>query len=143
MSAVYLETTALLDWLLGQSRGGQVRKTLDAASVVATSELTLTEAERALVRAEHEQLLTGGDGQRLRGLLQRSRNAWMLMTVSEEVLARAGRPFPVEPVRTLDGIHLATALVFTRALPELRLLSFDRRITENALALGLTDRRSI
>ena len=137
MSAVYLETSALLSWLLGQSRSGEVRKTLDAASVVLTSELTLTEAERALVRAEHEQLLTGGDGQRLRGLIQRSRNAWMLMTVSEEALSRAGRPFPVEPVRTLDGIHLATALVFTRAFAELRILSFDHRITENARALGI------
>ncbi len=75
MSAVYLETSALLSWLLGQSRAGHVREALDAASVVLTSELTLTEAERALVRAEHEQLLTGGDGQRLRGLIQRSRAA--------------------------------------------------------------------
>ena len=141
MSAVYLETSALLSWLLGQSRSGHARKTLDAASVVLTSELALAEAERALVRAEHEQHLTGGDGQRLRGVLQRSRNAWMLMTVSDEVLTRAGRPFPVEPVRTLDGIHLATALVFTRAFPELRVLSFDRRITENALALGIADPR--
>jgi hypothetical protein len=25
------------------------------------------------------------------------------------VLARVGRPFPVEPIRTLDAVHLATA----------------------------------
>ena len=142
MSAVYLETSALLSWLLGQSNSGEVRKTLDAASVVLTSELTLAEAERALVRAEHEQLLTGGDGQRLRGLLQRSRSGWMTMTVSEEVLERAGRSFPVEPLRTLDGIHLATALVFTRAFAELRVLSFDRRIADNARTLGILGEQS-
>jgi hypothetical protein len=29
-------------------------------------------------------------------------------SLSDEVLVRAGRPFPVEPIRTLDAIHLAS-----------------------------------
>jgi len=59
------------------------------------------------------------------------------MALSEEVLARASRPFPVEPVRTLDAIHLATALEFTAAFPDLRLVSCDSRVRENAEALGI------
>jgi hypothetical protein len=59
------------------------------------------------------------------------------MTVSDEVLRRAGRTFPVEPVRTLDAIHLATALEFTAVYPDLRVLSYDRRIRGNAEALGI------
>ena len=137
MSEVYLETSAVLTWLLGQSRAEEVRAAVDGAQAVVTSLLTFAEAERALVRAEREASLRAGDAQKLRGLLQRARAAWIGMAVSEEILERAARPFPVEPVRTLDGIHLATALAFTKAFPDLRMLTFDRRIAANAEALGI------
>lgn len=137
MTALYVETSALLTWLLGQSGADEVRQKIDAADTVVTSALTFVEVERALVRAEQERLLRGADAQRLRGLMERTRAPWLAMGVSEEVLARAGRPFPVEPVRTLDAIHLATALAFTRAFPDLRLLVLDRRVAVNAEALGL------
>lgn len=137
MRSLYLETSAVLAWLLGQTHADDVRARVDAAEVVVTSSLTIAESERAVVRAESERLIRAADGQRLRGLLQRASSGWMRMTVSEEILERAGRPFPVEPVRTLDAIHLATALAFTRVFSDLRLLSFDRRLLENARALGL------
>ena len=137
MSTVYLETSALLAWLLGEPRAGEARAEIDAAESVVTSALTLLEAERALLRAEREELLREGQARRLRGILARTRDAWMSMQVQGEVLNRASRPFPVEPVRTLDAVHLATALVFTEAFPDLRVLTFDRRIAENAEALGI------
>ncbi len=137
MNALYLETSALLTWLLGQAQADEVRAAVDESEVVVTSVLTFAETERALVRAEHEDLVRAADGQRLRGILQRASTGWMRMTISEEILARAGRPFPVEPVRTLDAIHLATALAFTKAFDELRLLSLDRRLLGNARALGI------
>ena len=73
MKAVYLESSALLQWLLGQSGAVEVRRAVDLADVVLTSTLAVTEAERALLRAENESLLRGGDAQRLRGLLKRTR----------------------------------------------------------------------
>jgi predicted nucleic acid-binding protein len=137
LSALYLETSAVLTWLLAQARAQEVRAAVDAADVLVTSTLTLAESERALVRAETGQLLSARDGQRIRGMLQRAQSGWMRMAVTEEVLSRACRVFPVEPVRTLDAIHLATALVFTKALPDLRILSYDKRILENSVALGI------
>ena len=138
MSTLYLETSAVLTWLFGESDAEQVRSVVDGAKTIATSELTLTECERALIRAEHQALLTGGDAQRLRGLLSRAKRAWVRMAVSDRVLARAAQSFPAEPVRTLDAIHLATALELTKAFPELRVLSFDRRVIDNAEALGIS-----
>jgi predicted nucleic acid-binding protein len=52
-------------------------------------------------------------------------------------VARARSSFPVEPVRTLDAIHLATAAVFHESLGGLQVLSFDERIRANAQQLGL------
>ena len=102
-----------------------------------TSTLTFTETERVLIRAEGEGLLRGADAQRLRGLLNRSRAAWTAMGVTAKVLGRAGQVFPVEPVRTLDAIHLATALELAMVFPQMVILSTDRRILDNGEALGL------
>ncbi len=134
---VYLETSALLAWLLGETTAAQVRSVVDQAHTVASSVLTIVEAERALVRAERASDLTGADRQRLLGLLARARRGWTLMELSAEVRTRAGQAFPVEPLRTFDRLHLAPALTFARVYPDLSLLSFDRRIIDNAEALGL------
>jgi predicted nucleic acid-binding protein len=137
MSAIYLETSALLHWLLGQDRAGLVESRLDAADAVVASVLTLTEARRALVRAERTGVLRAADLERLRGVLARLEATWILMDVTAEVRARAEEAFPVEPVRTLDALHLATALLFARAQEGFSVLSFDERVLRNAAALGL------
>jgi predicted nucleic acid-binding protein len=137
VSAIYLETSALLRWLLGESESARVRGTLNDASAVVTSSLTYVETERALRRAQSEGSLAEADAQRLRGLLARARTGWFAMALTQSVLERAGRVFPVEPVRTLDALHLATALEFTQAHADLRVLTFDKRIADNAESLGI------
>ena len=138
MMVIYFETSALLSWLLGEPHAAEVKSQIDNAQTVVTSSLALVEAERALIRAESQGILGSGEAEKLRGLLARSKSSWMLMEISEEVRARAGRFFPAEPVRTLDAIHLATALMFMRVFPALELLSYDQRILRNAAALGIT-----
>jgi predicted nucleic acid-binding protein len=137
MSAVYLESSALLAWLLGESRADEVKQALDDAAAVVTSELTMLEAHRALLRAVARSTLTEADAQRLRGLLRRVGESWIRVKLFDDVLTRASRPFPVEPIPTLDALHLATALEITQSFPDLRVLSFDERIVDNARTLGL------
>jgi uncharacterized protein with PIN domain len=137
LTVIYFETSALLAWLLGEPCAAEVKSTIDNAQTVVTSSLTLLEAERALIRAETLGILTAGEGEKLRGLLARSKAGWMLMEISEEVRARASRVFPAEPIKTLDAIHLATALLFMRVFPSLELFSYDQRILKNAAALGV------
>ncbi len=137
MTTVYLESSALLAWMFGEPPADEVRSKVDEAENVVTSVLTLVEVERALIRAESRRLLTAGQVERLRGLVARISRSWTFMEISSEVRARASRPFEAEPLRTLDAIHLSTALVFTRSFPDLYLLSFDQRILRNATALGI------
>lgn len=49
----------------------------------------------------------------------------------------ARQSFPVEPVRTLDAIHLATALEWHKRIEPVAVLSTDERVRSNARALGL------
>ena len=137
MSSLYVESSAVLAWLFGESHSKEVIARINDAESVVTSVLTVLEIERALVRAEKQNLLRAAEGRKLHGLFAGAARSWTLMEISEDVRAGAARVFPVEPVRTLDAIHLSTALLFITAFPDLQLLTFDKRISENAQALGI------
>ena len=137
MAALYLESSAVLTWLLGETNARQVRTRVDAATIIVTSVLTLLETDRTLIRAEQQGIIKAAQRQKLKGLLRRAQAAWILMEITAEVRQLAAQPFPVEPVRTLDAIHLSTAMLFSRAYPDLTVLSFDHRITSNLEPLGL------
>lgn len=137
MSTRYLETSALLAWLLDESGAAEVREALGSADSIVTSDLTWTETERVLTSAVVRGRIREADAQRVRHAVATTRATSTSMGVTSEVLSRAGRAFPVEPVRALDAIHLATALAFTAVFPDLGMVSLDSRVLENAAALGL------
>jgi hypothetical protein len=59
-----------------------------------------------------------------------------IVSVTDTILERAARPFPAEPVRTLDAIHLSTVEALGGAPALLTIVSRDLRIQENAVAMG-------
>jgi hypothetical protein len=61
---------------------------------------------------------------------------WTVLRLAAEIVARARQRLPDEPVRTLDALHLASALVAQSAVPEIAMLSLDDRVRANARALG-------
>ncbi len=61
---------------------------------------------------------------------------WVLQPVDDAIWSRCARPFPVEPVRTLDAIHLATVEKLAGVLERIVVLSTDSRVRANAQALG-------
>lgn len=137
MSSLYVESSAVLAWLLGESRSKDALARINDADTVVTSVLTVLEIERALIRVERQHQLKAGEGRKLRGLFAGAARSWILMEISEDVRSGAARVFPVEPVRTLDAIHLSTALLFIEAFPDLQLLTLDQRIGQNAQSLGI------
>jgi hypothetical protein len=60
-----------------------------------------------------------------------------VLRIGAEIVERARQPFPGEPIRTLDAIHLASVLVARSAVAGLALLSLDDRIRRTARRLGL------
>lgn len=137
MRAVYVETSALLTWLLGEEDSRKIAQGIDRADRIASSSLTMLEAERGILRAKLEGRISAADRLQLKGLVARTASQWDLMEITTEVRARASEAFPLEPLRTLDAIHLATALEFAKVYPELSVLSSDRRIISNLEPLGL------
>lgn len=134
---VYAETSAVLAWLLGEPGSKAVAAALAGADHVVASSLTELECRRALARGAAAGRLTDTERRAALQLLQDAVRQWTVMAMDGPVLDRAGRPFPVEPVRTLDAIHLAAALAFRAELGDVTLLSHDERIRANAAGLGL------
>ncbi len=101
-----------------------------------TSALTVAETARAIVRARAAGRLTPEQEQAaIRGLRTFTRRCFVL-DVDNAVLSRVGRPFPVEPVRTLDAVHLATAELLDEPPQLVTIVTRDARVRGNAQALG-------
>jgi predicted nucleic acid-binding protein len=137
MTPLYVETSAILRYLLGDSGADTVRRIIDESVQVLTSRLTVVEVYRTLARAEAQADVSAADAERVRGAFAHIARSWIIREMSADLMERAARPFPLEPVRSLDAIHLATSLAFLRLFPDLRVLSFDARVVNNAEALGI------
>lgn len=133
---LYAESSAVLAWLLGESSGTSVGEALGAADGVIASDLTLVECERVLIRAWSTGLINEAERIDQSRVLTRVAGHWTRLRVDEVVVDRARRPFPIEPVRTLDALHLASAVVARSIAPGLGVLSLDQRVRENAERLG-------
>lgn len=133
---LYAESSAVLAWILGEPAGEEVRHALAGAEAVFTSVLTRVEVDRVLIRAQLAEHLRETDVADRRRVLARASRHWQLLRLSDEVLDRARRPFPGEPLRTLDALHLASALVARTAVPDLAVLSLDARVRRASSELG-------
>ena len=133
---VYAESSAVLAWLLGEEAGPRVREVLRRAELVMASDLTLVECDRVLIRAVTLGELDEAAAADRRAHLNAAAAHWHLWRVSPEIVDRARHPFPAEPLRTLDAIHLASAVAARSAVPGVELLTLDDRICRVGVQLG-------
>lgn len=130
MTAVFLETSALLRMLFGEEGGDLVVKRLQEADRAIASRLIRVEAERALVRLSldrprsHRQLLE------LERELKRFWPKIDFIEVSRDICDLAGRLAPRSRLRSLDAIHLATYFRAKEFDPTIECLTFDDRIKQ-------------
>jgi predicted nucleic acid-binding protein len=129
-----METSALLAALL--EHDPSALKTLRARARYVTSALTLAEAGRAVVRARVAGRLSADDERAALRALRTFARRCFIVDVTADILARVARPFPVEPIRTLDALHLATAEVLDDSPQLVTIVTRDQRVRDNATALG-------
>jgi predicted nucleic acid-binding protein len=98
--------------------------------------LTLAETARSILRARADGRLTAEQERASVLALRRFEHRCYIVGVTDQVLARVRRPFPVEPIRTLDAVHLATAELVGEPPPLMTIVTRDDRIRQNAIALG-------
>jgi len=130
----YIESSALVAALL--ERDAAALKSVRTKGRQVTSALTIAEAARAILRARSGARLTAHEERAAVRALRRFERRSYVVAVTDAVLARVRRPFPVEAIRTLDAVHLATAELLGEPPQLVTVVTRDARVRDNARALG-------
>lgn len=123
---IYLDTSVALAELFAEDRRPPATLWED---VLLSSRLL----EYELWTRLHARGAARSHGEAARDLLSRV----AMVELAPPVLARALEPFPVS-LRTLDALHLATALFLAERRQEIVVAAYDERMRSGAEALGLT-----
>jgi hypothetical protein len=122
---IYLDTSVALAYLLTEDR-------IPPESIWQESLISSRLLEYEIWNRIHARGLGRSHGEEARSLIGRV----ALIELAPPVLARALEPFPI-PVRTLDGLHLAS-IEFLRARRQtVELASYDERLLAGARALQI------
>jgi len=130
----YIESSALVAALL--EGDAAALKSVRTRGRQVTSALTVAEAGRAILRARAGARLTAEEERAAVRALRRFERRCYLVAVTDTVLARVRRPFPLEPIRTLDAVHLATAELLGEPPQLVTIVTRDARVRDNAQTLG-------
>ena len=130
----YIESSALVAALL--ERDADALTSVRTKGRKVTSALTIAEVARAILRARAAARLTADQERAVVRALRRFERRCFLVAVSDAILTRVRRPFPIEPVRTLDAVHLATTELLGEPPPLIVVVTRDVRVRDNAQALG-------
>ena len=130
----YIESSALVAALLDEDENAKLAVKGEGRRFA--SALTFCEASRAILRARLEGRLTADHERAALRRLRRFESRCEVAGLSDSVLVRASRPFPAEPIRTLDAIHLATVEEASGTPQLVTVVTRDRRVRENAIAMG-------
>lgn len=129
-----MESSALVAALLEHDTPAM--QPLPAGTRLVTSALTLAETARAIVRARVAERLTAEQERAAVRALRTFARRCFVLDVDSRVLNQVGRRFPVEPIRTLDAVHLATVAVLDEPPPFVTIVTREARVRDNAVALG-------
>jgi predicted nucleic acid-binding protein len=129
-----MESSALVAALLEGDLA--VVKNAPRGTQLVTSALTLAEAGRAIIRARVTGRLTAEEERAAVRALRTFARRCFTLDVDRAVLDRVRRPFPVEPIRTLDAVHLATAELLGESPPLVTIVTRDERVRKNAESQG-------
>ena len=129
---VYVDSSVLLRVALGEPdrlpAWGRITQPI-------SSELTRIECLRTIDRARLQGRLDDPVVARVRADVLELIDAFAIVELDAPIKARAADPFPTL-VRTLDALHLASALAVRTATADLYLATHDRELAIAAEALG-------
>jgi hypothetical protein len=131
----YVDTSAYLCILLGESGHKALRRELAGAELLSSVVMVL-EAGRNLVRLSREGLLSAADFRVCASTLESDLRQFLLRDLTLDLCGYRIMPSVTTP-RSLDLIHLRTALWFHEQEKLSRFVSLDEAQSQSALELGL------
>jgi predicted nucleic acid-binding protein len=130
---VYLDSSVVLRVALGEPNR---LKAWSRITTAISSELVRVECLRVLDRMRIGGAMDDRELARRRATMLELLDGFDMVRVNRAVLDRASEPFPTL-VRTLDALHIASALLVRSRYPSLRFATHDDELAIAALAEGL------
>lgn len=131
----YLDTSSYMSLLLDEEFEVDLRGEL-AGGIVVSSVLLLVEARRTLVRLARERAMTPEHYQAAAERVAADRSVFVLRDVTSDLCD--AHPLPAVAIpKSLDLVHLRTALWFHREEPIGRFITLDAAQRDAARELGL------
>lgn len=122
--ATYLDSSALAKLVIDEPETDALRRTLRTATRPVTSDLARTELMRSVRRHAEDRMV----------MARLVLDSVSIMSMPASTFDAAGRLDPAN-LRSLDALHLAAALELGDDLDGF--ITYDRRLAEAAMALGL------
>lgn len=129
----YLDSSVFLRVVLGER--GRLQEWSRVTTAI-TSEVTRVECLRALDRLRLGGAMADRELARRRATILEVLSGCQLVRLNRAVLDRAGEPFPTL-LRTLDAVHLASAMLVRGPTGALRFATHDAGLATAALAVGM------
>ncbi len=134
---LYVDTSVLVKRCVAEP-GSDVASRATSAHAIVTSALAPLEALSAITAKHREGSLRTAAFHAAVRRLEEERSAWTMVEIVPAVLMRAERLIRTVPARTLDAIHIASALFFQETGGvDLRFLTADSKQRRSAEAAGL------
>ncbi len=130
----YLETSALVSATI--EKDADALASLAADGEIVASALTFAEARRATIVGRVTGRFDADAERQIIAALAACERRADIVQITPDVLARLSQPFPVEPVRALDAIHLASIESLDEDPQHIIVVTRDKRIEANARAMG-------
>lgn len=128
MTAIFIETSALLRVLFQEPGFHETQREISSADRLISSRLLRVEAERSVTRLA----LSHSQGEALAVDLEtRLKMIWPkfdFIEITKAICDAAGTIAPRSHLRTLDAIHVASFLWAKAKHPDIKLLSCDERV---------------
>lgn len=128
----YLDSSVLLRSVLGDGRRLSEWSRIASAS---TSEITRVECLRVLDRLRITKGMGDRELARRRATMLQLLDGLEMIRLNRAVLARAADAFPTQ-IRTLDAVHLASALILSTRERAIRFATHDEELGLAAEAVG-------
>ena len=127
MSLAYFDTSVLVKNYVREAGSSRVRALLTSYEFL-SSAITTIELQSALQRRRRQREITQANYNSIVSRLAHDRLYWQLVEVVPQVLSKAEELVKAENVRTLDAIHLASAMIIQDSFPTpLPFISADER----------------
>lgn len=130
-AVLYVDTSAILRAVLENGTSPELEARLAESRFLITSRIALVEAARAFLRLRTQ----GVPEEKLADCAREADAFWARCTIWEltpEICELAGQVAPLQSLRTLDALHLATYLLARRKLGTVDLLTADNRLEQAA-----------